>query len=62
MQRPALVTHKDAHEPQSQKQGLNGSARVRTIAQRPLASLLSSLATRTPNSAMPTILPLAAQQ
>jgi len=31
-------------------------------ARRPLASVLSSVTTRTPNSAMPAVLPLAAQQ
>ena len=47
--------------PSPRNKNLNGSASVRTTARRPLASVPSSVTTRTPTSAMPTVLPLAAQ-
>jgi len=62
MQRPASVPQKDADEPSPRNKKLSGSASVRTTARRPLASVPSSRTTRTPNSAMPAVLPLAAQE
>ena len=48
-------------EPSPGNRKLNGSASVRTTARRPLAPVPSSRTTRTPTSAMPAVLPLAAQ-
>jgi hypothetical protein len=65
MQRPAPVTQQDAREPLSQEQEAQRErqrAHDRPPGRRSLASVLSSVTTRTPNSEMPTVLPLAARQ
>ena len=62
MQRPAPVPGGMPANPSPRNRKLSGSASVRTTARRPLASVLSSVTIGTPNSAMPAVLPLAAQQ
>jgi hypothetical protein len=57
-----MAAHEDARDPSPTNRKLSGNASVRTTARRPLASVPSSRTTRTPNSAMPTVLPLAAQE
>ena len=62
MQRRRRSPSRMPANPNPRNRKLNGSASVRASARRPLASVLSSVTTRTPNSAMAAVVPLAAQQ
>ena len=62
MQGPAPVPQQDAGEPQSREQEAQRDRQRAHDRPAAAAAVASSVTTRMPNSAMPAVLPLAAQQ